>query len=206
MAPCGVILACVGCNGDGLRRHLEAGARRHEESSDRAAACDRAPGVKFASMFLVPSCNHRRGRTTALANVHSCFAKLLFKTARRGTLLRPTCSLRAGDNECRSYAMANRMVEPALVLGLVSALALSTAAPSFGQTQRQRPSAQEQGLGQGPGPASPADETFGQAPPRAQSRNPAAAQQSGSCWIPTNEDFGVGYWGPCSNKGSRPVK
>ena len=43
--------------------------------------------------------------------------------------------------------MANRMVEPALVLGLVSALALSTAAPSFGQTQRQRPSAQEQGLG-----------------------------------------------------------
>ena len=96
--------------------------------------------------------------------------------------------------------MANRMVEPALVLGLVSVLALSTAAPSFGQTQRQR-------LGQGPGPASPpADETFGQAPPRAQSRNPAAAQQSGSCWIPTNEDFGVGYWGPCSNKGSRPVK
>jgi len=94
--------------------------------------------------------------------------------------------------------MANRMVEPALVLGLVSALVLSTAAPSFGQ---------EQGLGQGPGPASPpADETFGQAPPRAQSRNPAAAQQSGSCWIPTNEDFGVGYWGPCSNKGSRPVK
>jgi hypothetical protein len=103
--------------------------------------------------------------------------------------------------------MANRMVEPALVLGLVSVLALSTAAPSFGQTQRQRPSAQEQGLGQGPGPASPpVDETFGQAPPRAQSRNPAAAQQSGSCWIPTNEDFGVGYWGPCSNKGSRPVK
>jgi hypothetical protein len=103
--------------------------------------------------------------------------------------------------------MANRMVEPALVLGLVSALALSTTAPSFAQTQRQRPSAQEQGLGQGPGPASPpADETFGQAPPRAQSRNPAAAQQSGSCWIPTNEDFGVGYWGPCSNKGSRPVK
>lgn len=96
--------------------------------------------------------------------------------------------------------MANRMVEPALVLGLVSALALSTTAPSFAQTQRQRPSAQEQGLGQGPGPASPqADETFG-------SRNPAAAQQSGSCWIPTNEDFGVGYWGPCSNKGSRPVK
>ena len=103
--------------------------------------------------------------------------------------------------------MANRMIESALVLGLVSALALSTAAPSFGQTQRQHPSAQEQGLGQGPGPASPpADETFGQAPPRAQSRNPAAAQQSGSCWIPTNEDFGVGYWGPCSNKGSRPVK
>jgi hypothetical protein len=103
--------------------------------------------------------------------------------------------------------MANRMVEPALVLGLASVLALSAAVPSFGQTQRQRPAAQEQGLGQGLGPASPpADETFGQAPPRAQSRNPAAAQQSGSCWIPTNEDFGVGYWGPCSNKGSRQVK
>ena len=26
------------------------------------------------------------------------------------------------------------------------------------------------------------------------------------CWIPTNEDFGVGYWGACSDPRSRPVK
>src|SRR5260370_20905783 len=106
-------------------------------------------------MFLVPSCNHRRGRTTALANVHSCFAKLLFKTARRGTLLRPTCFLRAGDNECRSYAMANIMVESALVLGLVSALALSTTSSSFAQTLPQRPPAPLQAPGQGPRSGTP---------------------------------------------------
>src|SRR5215467_11417905 len=120
-------------------------------------------------MVLVMRCGRRGRGTTALGNVHYYCAKLIFKKERRGTLQRPTCSLRAGDNECRSYAMANRMIESALALGLVSALALSTAAPSFGQTQRQRPSAQEQGLGASP----PADETFGQAPPRAQSRNPA---------------------------------
>jgi len=33
-----------------------------------------------------------------------------------------------------------------------------------------------------------------------------ADQQPGSCWVPTNEDFGVGYWGSCSDKGSRPVR
>jgi hypothetical protein len=33
-----------------------------------------------------------------------------------------------------------------------------------------------------------------------------ADQQPSSCWIPTNEDFGVGYWGACSDKGSRPVR
>jgi hypothetical protein len=33
-----------------------------------------------------------------------------------------------------------------------------------------------------------------------------ADQQLGSCWIPTNEDFGVGYWGACSDKRSRPVR
>jgi hypothetical protein len=26
------------------------------------------------------------------------------------------------------------------------------------------------------------------------------------CWIPTNDDMGVGYWGDCSVRGSRPVK
>ena len=26
------------------------------------------------------------------------------------------------------------------------------------------------------------------------------------CWIPTNDDMGVGYWGDCSVKGSRPTK
>jgi len=99
--------------------------------------------------------------------------------------------------------MIHRTLEPALVLGLISVLALSTATPSMAQTQRQRPPVQEQGFA----PASPpADETFGQAAPRAQSRNPSTAQQPGSCWIPTNEDFGVGYWGPCSDKKARPVK
>jgi hypothetical protein len=99
--------------------------------------------------------------------------------------------------------MRIRMLEPALVLGLISVLALSTATSSIAQTQRQRPLTQEQGLA----PASPpADETFGQAAPRTQSRTPTTAQQPGSCWIPTNEDFGVGYWGDCSDKKARPVK
>jgi len=26
------------------------------------------------------------------------------------------------------------------------------------------------------------------------------------CWIPTNDDMGVGYWGDCSAKGARPTK
>jgi hypothetical protein len=85
--------------------------------------------------------------------------------------------------------MLSRTLEPVLVLGLLSTLALSTATSSIAQTQRQRPSA---------------DETFGQAMPRAQTD--PMANQPGSCWIPTNEDFGVGYWGPCSDKKSRPVK
>jgi hypothetical protein len=34
----------------------------------------------------------------------------------------------------------------------------------------------------------------------------AAAQQPSSCWIPTNDDLGYGYWGSCSDKRSRPVK
>jgi hypothetical protein len=97
--------------------------------------------------------------------------------------------------------MASRKSESALVVGLISVLALSAATPSVAQTQRQRPAAQEEGFA----PASPADETFGQAAPRAQS-DPMANRQPGSCWIPTNEDFGVGYWGPCSDKKSRPVK
>jgi hypothetical protein len=109
----------------------------------------------------------------------------------------------AGDDPTRNYMMRIRTLEPAFVLGLISVLALSTATPSMAQTQRQRPLAQEQGLA----PASPpADETFGQAAPRAQSRTATTAQHPSSCWIPTNEDFGVGYWGPCSDKKSRPVK
>lgn len=91
-------------------------------------------------------------------------------------------------------------VEPALVLGLVSVLALGTATPSIGQTQRQRPTTQEQRFA----PAAPVDETFGQAAPRVQSRS--TAQQPRSCWIPTNDDFGVGYWGSCSDTRSRSVK
>jgi type II secretory pathway pseudopilin PulG len=86
-----------------------------------------------------------------------------------------------------------------LAVGVVSVLALSAASPTLGQTQqRQRAPAQEQGLSAGP-----QDETFGQAAPRGQSRGAAAARQ---CWIPTNDDMGVGYWGECSAKGARPTK
>jgi hypothetical protein len=85
-----------------------------------------------------------------------------------------------------------------LAFGVVSVLALSAATPTLGQTQqRQRPAQQGQGFS-----AAPQDETFGQASPREQQRG-AAAQQ---CWIPTNEDQGMGYWGECSAKGARPVK
>jgi hypothetical protein len=111
--------------------------------------------------------------------------------------------LRAGDEHTGSYMMVIRKSGPALILGLVSILTLSTAMPSLAQTQRQRPQAQEQGFA----PASPpADETFGQAAPRTPSRAAGTAQQRGSCWIPTNDDFGVGYWGSCSDQKSRPVK
>jgi hypothetical protein len=99
--------------------------------------------------------------------------------------------------------MAIRIWEPTLVLGLASALALAAAAPTFGQTQqRQGAMTQEQALG-----AAAADETTGQAAPRAQS--PAPAQQGlaqQQCWIPTNDDMGVGYYGPCSGPRARPVK
>ena len=90
--------------------------------------------------------------------------------------------------------------EPALIPGVASVLALGTATTSMGQTHRQRPATQEQRFA----PAAPADETFGQAAPPAQSRT--TAQRPGSCWIPTNEDFGVGYWGACSDPRSWPVK
>jgi len=36
--------------------------------------------------------------------------------------------------------------------------------------------------------------------------NPSMADQPSSCWIPTNDDLGFGYWGSCSDKRSRPVK
>ena len=99
--------------------------------------------------------------------------------------------------------MAIRIWEPTLVLGLASALAFAAAAPSFGQTQ-QRQGAMTQGQGL---QAPPADETTGQAAPRTQS--PARAQQGAAqqqCWIPTNDDMGFGYYGPCSGPRARPVK
>ena len=98
--------------------------------------------------------------------------------------------------------MTKRLLQSMLALGLVSALALSATTSSFAQTQqRQRQPAQNQGVG-----AAPQDETFGQAAPRGQSRAPAGAQQSGQCWIPTNEDQGMGYYGECSAKGARQFK
>jgi hypothetical protein len=99
--------------------------------------------------------------------------------------------------------MTKRLSESILAIGLVSALALSATTSSFAQTQqRQRaPAQQNQGLS-----AAPQDETLGQATPRGQSRAPAGAQQSGQCWIPTNEDQGMGYQGDCSAKGARQIK
>jgi type II secretory pathway pseudopilin PulG len=95
--------------------------------------------------------------------------------------------------------MTKRLLGSMLAVGVVSVLALSAATPTFGQTQqRQRAPAQEQGLSAAP----QQDETFGQAAPRGQSRGTAARQ----CWIPTNDDMGVGYWGDCSGKGARPNK
>jgi Protein of unknown function (DUF4236)/Putative peptidoglycan binding domain len=45
------------------------------------------------------------------------------------------------------------------------------------------------------------------AKPQVLSSNASMAdQQPSSCWIPTNEDFGVGYWGACSDKSSRSVR
>jgi hypothetical protein len=97
--------------------------------------------------------------------------------------------------------MTKKVLEPVLAFGLASLLALSAATPSIGQTQqRQRPTTQDQmGVQQ-------QDETFGQAAPRGQSRNPGATQQSDSCWIPTNEDQGMGYYGECNGKGARQMK
>jgi type II secretory pathway pseudopilin PulG len=95
--------------------------------------------------------------------------------------------------------MTKRLLKPMLALGVVSVLALAAASPSFGQTQqRQRPAQQDQGFSAAP----QQDETFGQAAPRAPSRGAAAHQ----CWVPTNDDMGVGYWSDCSAKGSRPTK
>ena len=96
--------------------------------------------------------------------------------------------------------MTKRLLGSMLALGVVSVLALTAATPSLGQTQqRQRaPAQQDQGLRAAP----QQDETFGQAAPREPSRGAAARQ----CWIPTNDDMGVGYWGECSGKGARPNK
>jgi hypothetical protein len=166
------------------------------------AFCERA-GVKLVSNFFLSTRNYARSRT---ANFHSSFAEQSVETTKCGTQAMQACCIARATDPIGSYAMANRRLGPALVLGVVSVLSASMATPSVGQTRPQGPGAQEQGFA----PASPpSDETFGQATraqaPHAQP-DPMANRQPGSCWIPTNEDFGVGYWGACSNKGSRPVK
>jgi len=121
-------------------------------------------------------------------------------SARRGTVsTRAGSSQRATqDLQKGSNGMTKRLLGSMLAFGVVSVLALSAATPTLGQAQqRQRTPAQEQGSNAGP-----QDETFGQATPRVPSRGAAAHQ----CWIPTNDDMGVGYWGDCSAKGSRPTK
>ena len=199
------MLACVECNRERPLRRTRQGtsswgvtevARQDDTFGVLPTLLTSVSRVKFASMYS-------RVRRSAGCRLHSCFAELFFKTTKCGTHATQACSTVRATDPTGSYAMANRKLGPALVLGVVSVLALSTATPSVGQTQHQRPAAQEQGRAPA---APPADETFGQAAPRAQSPNQAAVRQPGSCWIPTNEDFGVGYWGACSDKRSRPVK
>jgi hypothetical protein len=160
-------------------------------------------GVKFVSKFFLSIRNYARSRA---ANFHSRFADLSVETTKCRTHAMQACCIARATDPIGSYAMANRRLGPALIFGVVSILAASMATPSVGQTQRQGPAAPDHGFA----PASPlSDETFGQATraqaPHAQP-DPMANRQPGSCWIPTNEDFGVGYWGPCSDKKSRQVK
>src|SRR5262245_60768745 len=170
-------------------------------SADRCQSVSCA-GVKFASKFLLWTRNYARLR--AADSILFCRA-VRRNNEVRNARMHACCFARATD-PIGSYAMANRRLGPVFVLGVVSVLAASMATPAVGQTRSQGPRAQEQGFA----PASPpSDETFGQATraqaPHAQP-DPMANRQPRSCWIPTNEDFGVGYWGPCSDKKSRQVK
>jgi len=174
---------------NGLGRvNLDARAPCHEDRVERATGS--VAGGRTPRKIRM---NGWRDDCEAIAMPHAAVLRIFIpmlqtsKTADCGTRALQARSFAAGDEHTRSYMMVIRTSEPALVLGLVSVLALSTATPSVAQTQRQRPAAQEQGVA----PASP----------------PAAnAQHRGSCWIPTNDDFGVGYWGACSDQRSRPVK
>lgn len=210
-----MILASFECDSEGPSGRLpetEARCRsshrvreiRPMRSADRCQSVSRACRCKIRiKVFLVDS---------KLCEIEHCEFPFLFcRAVRRNNEVRNTRDAgmlhRAGDRyPIGSYAMASRRLGPALVFGVVSVLAASMTTPSVGQTQRQGPAARDQGVA----PASPpSDETFGQATraqaPHAQP-DPMANRQPGSCWIPTNEDFGVGYWGPCSDKKSRQVK
>jgi hypothetical protein len=124
----------------------------------------------------------------------------------RGTVL-GWAGFRMGQSRERigSFIMPKRIAEAAVTLGLVAALALTAATSSIAQTrqnaQRNAPAAQDRGN-------SSIDETFGQAAPRTQPGNPAAAEQSGQCWIGSedNDRGNFGYWGPCSSPKARPVR
>jgi hypothetical protein len=210
-----VILASFECDSEGpLAPYPETEARcrsshgvrqiRPMRSADRCQRVSRARRCKIRIKALLVD--------SKLCEIARCeFTFLFCRAVRRNNEVRNIRDAgmlhRAGDRyPLGSYAMANRRLGPALVLGVVSILAASMATPSVGQTQRQGPAAQHHGFA----PASPlSDETFGQAT-RAQAPHahpdPMANRQPGSCWIPTDEDFGVGYWGPCSDKKSRQVK
>ena len=97
--------------------------------------------------------------------------------------------------------MFSTSLKTALALGLVAAFALSAAAPSFAQTQRQRPAASRAAPDDNPRSA------FGQAPGTAQrERTPSATDQS-QCWISRDvNDHDYGYMGPCTTGGARPTR
>ena len=85
--------------------------------------------------------------------------------------------------------MFSTSLKTGLALGLVAAFALSAAAPSFAQTQRQRPAASRAA----PGTAQ-------------RERTPSATDQS-QCWISRDvNDHDYGYMGPCTTGGARPAR
>lgn len=87
----------------------------------------------------------------------------------------------------------------ALAFGLVAALTLSAATPSFAQSRHHQPAASR---------AEPDDTphgALGEAPGATSHARTGASQQH--CWVSTDPfDRDYGYFGDCSARGARPTK